>query len=144
MTNRRVILKALAATSVILGLPTIGNAQAIFSSTDLGGGLTLLSGAGSNVVIAVGADSVVVVNGGAEANAAALLAEINRISGNLPISTLFNTNWRAEHCGLNALLGTKILGYGRVLIFTSTGKTRAICRCRQPLAPIVLSTKPTV
>ena len=107
MTNRRVILKALATTGVILGLPPIGSAQAIFSSTDLGGGLTLLSGAGSNVVIAVGADSVVVVNGGAEANAAALLAEINRISGNLPISALFNTNWRAEHCGLNALLGAQ-------------------------------------
>jgi glyoxylase-like metal-dependent hydrolase (beta-lactamase superfamily II) len=105
MIKRRDVLIGLAATCVVLGLPGITLAQAGFSSTSLGGNLWLISGAGSNVVIAEGTDSVVVVNGGLKENADALLAEINRITNNKPISALFNTNWRPENCGLNYLLG---------------------------------------
>jgi glyoxylase-like metal-dependent hydrolase (beta-lactamase superfamily II) len=105
MIKRRDILIGLCSACVILGLPGISLAQSGFSSTDLGGNLTLISGAGSNVVIAEGPDSVVVVNGGSQENAEALLAEINRLTGNKPISALFNTNWRPENCGLNYLLG---------------------------------------
>ena len=82
MIKRRDILIGLCATCVILGLPGISLAQSGFSTTDLGGNLTLISGAGSNVVIAEGPDSVVVVNGGLQENASALLAEINRLTGN--------------------------------------------------------------
>jgi cyclase len=105
MIKRRNILIGLAAACVVLGLPGISLAQAGFSSTSLGSDLTLISGAGSNVVIAEGPDSVVVVNGGLRENAEALLAEINRLTNNKPITALFNTNWRPENCGLNYLLG---------------------------------------
>ncbi len=105
MIKRRDVLIGLAAACVVLGLPGIALAQASFSSTSLGGNLTLISGAGSNVVIAEGTDSVVVVNGGLQENAEALLAEIQRLTNNKPISALFNTNWRPENCGLNYLLG---------------------------------------
>ena len=105
MIKRRDILIGMAAACVVLGLPGLSWAQSGFSSTSLGGNLTLISGAGTNVVIAEGMDSVVVVNGGLQENAEALLAEINRLTGNKPISALFNTNWRPENCGLNYLLG---------------------------------------
>ena len=105
MIRRRDILIGLAAACVVLGLPGISLAQSGFTSTSLGSGMTLISGAGSNVVIAEGPDSVVVVNGGLQENATALLVEINRLTNNKPISALFNTNWRPENCGLNYLLG---------------------------------------
>jgi glyoxylase-like metal-dependent hydrolase (beta-lactamase superfamily II) len=105
MIKRRDLLIGLAAACVVLGLPTFSLAQSSFSSKSLGGSVTVISGAGSNVVIAEGPDSVVVVDGGLQENAQALLAEINRLTNNKPISALFNTNWRPEHCGLNYLLG---------------------------------------
>ncbi|MES2625688.1 MAG: MBL fold metallo-hydrolase [Pseudomonadota bacterium] len=105
MMNRRNILLGMAAAVVIMGLPGISIAQTGFTTTSLGDKLTLISGAGSNVVVAEGPDSVVVINGGLQENAEALLTQINSLTGNKPISALFNTNWRPENCGLNYLLG---------------------------------------
>src|SRR5690606_6293028 len=84
------------------------------SSTLLADGIHLITGAGSNVVVAEGPDSVVVIDGGLQAHAGDLLAEINRITGNKPASALFNTCWRPPHTGLNHLLapqGVTIMGH---------------------------------
>ncbi len=105
MIKRRSFLQGFGATALALQFPLQANAQGTFTATDLGGGLTLLGGAGSNVVVAEGADAVVIVGGGHPDHAEALLAEINRLTSNKPISALFNTNWRRENCGLNTVLG---------------------------------------
>src|SRR5688572_6419124 len=105
MNTRRRLLKALSATPILMGMAGHVHAQSGFTNTDLGGGLTLIQGAGSNVVVAEGPDSVVVVNGGSEDKADALLVEIKRLTNNKPVAALFNTNWRPEHAGLNYLLG---------------------------------------
>jgi cyclase len=105
MTTRRTLLKTLAATSLLQGFPMALQAQGALSVTELADKLWLISGAGANVVVAEAADAVVVVNGGLQAHAEALLAEIRRLTGNKPIGTLFNTSWRPEFCGLNFLLG---------------------------------------
>lgn len=108
MNTRRRLLKALGATPIfalLAGMMGHTHAQAGFTSVDLGNGLTLIQGAGSNVVVAEGPDSVVIVNGGSEDKAEALLAEIRRLTNNKPVAALFNTNWRPEHAGLNYLLG---------------------------------------
>lgn len=106
MTTRRYILKALSLSPLMAAaLPVAGLAQGKLSTTQLAPGISLISGAGANVVVAEGSTSVVVVNGGLQESAPALLAEINRITGNKPVSTLFNTSWRPEFCGLNYLLG---------------------------------------
>ncbi len=112
MNTRRQLIKALGAaplalgaTSLLLGLSGRVGAQTGFVATELGKGLSLIQGAGSNVVVAEGPDSVVIVNGGSEDKADALLAEIKRLTNNKPVSALFNTNWRPEHAGLNHLLG---------------------------------------
>ncbi|MES2603845.1 MAG: MBL fold metallo-hydrolase [Pseudomonadota bacterium] len=110
MNTRRHLLKALGLVPLALGLaPCIHvqtvHAQTGFTTTDLGNGLRLIQGAGSNVVVAEGPDAVVIVNGGSEDKAEALLAEIKRLTNNKPVSALFNTNWRPAHAGLNYLLG---------------------------------------
>jgi glyoxylase-like metal-dependent hydrolase (beta-lactamase superfamily II) len=107
MIKRRLILKGLGAATLAVNLPLPGLAQTTFSTTDLGGGLRLISGAGSNVVVAEGPESVIVVNGGHQEHAQALLAEIKRLTSDKPISALFNTNWRPENTGLNYVLGPR-------------------------------------
>lgn len=107
MTTRRHILSALALTPLAAGLPLALRAQGGFSRTELAPGITLIGGAGTNVVVAQGASGVVVVNGGEAAAAEGLLAEIKRSTGNKPVTALFNTSWRPEYCGLNALLGAQ-------------------------------------
>ncbi len=105
LKKRREILKGFGATALALHLPLAVRAQGAFTATDLGGGLTLIGGAGSNVVVAEGPDSVVIVGGGHPEHAQALLAEIGRLTHDKPVSALFNTNWRRENCGLNTVLG---------------------------------------
>lgn len=114
MTTRRQLIKALSVTSLLSGLSVPVLAQGALRSTPLGEGLTLISGAGANVLVAEGRDAVVVVNGGLREHAEALLAEIHRLTGNKPITALFNTSWRPEYCGLNYLLGpqsTRIIAH---------------------------------
>lgn len=103
--TRRNILAALAAGA--LAAPLRLGAQGQLQSTPLAPGLTLIQGAGANVVLAESADEVLVVNGGLPEHAEALLAEINRLTGGKKVTTLFNTAWRPELCGLNHLLGPR-------------------------------------
>jgi glyoxylase-like metal-dependent hydrolase (beta-lactamase superfamily II) len=104
---RRTLLQALALSPLALspGLPAL--AQNALTTTALNDTLTLISGAGANVVVAVGPDSVVIVDGGLEADAQALLAAIDRLAAGKPVAALFNTNWRPDKSGLNRLLGAR-------------------------------------
>ena len=114
MIKRRSLLKGLGAGTLALQLPLRVQAQGRFTTTDLGNGLTLIGGAGSNVVIAEGPDAILIVGGGHPEHAEALLAEIKRLTNDRPIQALFNLNWRRENCGLNTLLGpqgTRIIAH---------------------------------
>ena len=105
MYTRRELCMGFGVASLALQFPIQLQAQSAFTATDLGGGLTLIGGAGSNVLVAEGPDSVVIVGGGHPENAQALMAEISRLTNDKPVSALFNTNWRRENCGLNTVLG---------------------------------------
>lgn len=105
MLKRRSVLKGLGAGALALHLPLSVRAQGALTTTDLGSGLTLIAGAGSNVVVADGPEGVLVVGGGHPDHAEALLAEIKRVTNDKPIAALFNLNWRRDNCGLNTLLG---------------------------------------
>jgi glyoxylase-like metal-dependent hydrolase (beta-lactamase superfamily II) len=106
MNTRRKLLKALGLVPVMISLASpLQAATAAFTRLDLGNGLTLLQGAGTNVVVAESTDGVVIVNGGSQDKAEALLTEIKKLTHNKPVKALFNTNWRPEHLGLNYLLG---------------------------------------
>lgn len=107
MIKRRSILQGLGATALALQFPLPLRAQGQFTATDLGGGLTLIGGAGSNVVVMEGQASIVIVGGGHPDHAEALLAEIERLTNGKPVDVLFNLNWRRENCGLNTILGPR-------------------------------------
>lgn len=111
--RRRQLLAAMLASPALAVLPDVAFAQAL-SVTELADRMWLVRGAGANVVVAEGNTGVVVIDGGLREHAKALLAEINRLTGNKPVKVLFNTNWRPEHTGLNYLLGgtgTRIMAH---------------------------------
>jgi glyoxylase-like metal-dependent hydrolase (beta-lactamase superfamily II) len=74
------------------------------TTTDLGG-LTLLQGAGCNVVAMQGPDGALMIDGGLAANANALLRAVYDATGNDRIHTLINTHWHPEHTGANEAVG---------------------------------------
>jgi len=74
-------------------------------STDDLGGLTLLQGAGCNVVAMRGGDGALMVDGGLGAHAAALLEALRRATGNSRVHTLINTHWHPDHTGANEVVG---------------------------------------
>lgn len=103
--GRRRLLQGAALGGLALGLPAGLLAQAAATSRPLRGNLHLVTGAGCNVLVAVGPDGLLVVDGGLQAYSDTLLEEIDRLGQGRPVQILFNTNWRPEHCGLNYTLG---------------------------------------
>jgi glyoxylase-like metal-dependent hydrolase (beta-lactamase superfamily II) len=74
------------------------------SATDLGG-LTLLQGAGCNVIAMRGEDGALMIDGGLAANADALLRAVRERTGNSRVHTLINTHWHPEQTGANEAVG---------------------------------------
>jgi len=101
---------AQAAGTAALGSalwPLTGRSQqaaANITAMDLGG-LTLLQGAGCNVVAMPGDDGALMIDGGLAANADALLQAVYAATGNDRIGMLINTHWHAEQVGANEAVG---------------------------------------
>jgi glyoxylase-like metal-dependent hydrolase (beta-lactamase superfamily II) len=100
--TRRQVLRGAAAGLVAGGFARLGAAQApALSVADLGAGLTLVRGAGANVVVLASASGLLLVDGGHEAHSKALLDLLAERWPGRAIEILFNTNWRDEHIGAN-------------------------------------------
>ena len=69
------------------------------------GGLTLLQGAGCNVVAMSGPDGALLIDGGLAANSEALLKAVGAATGSSRTSTLINTHWHPEQTGSNLSVG---------------------------------------
>ena len=104
-TRRQVLIGATAGL-LAARWPRLARAQAAgaVSLTDLGPDLVLASGAGANVVALASADGLLLVDGGAEAHAAALQGALGQRWPGRPVKIAFNTNWRDDHTGANAAL----------------------------------------
>src|SRR5207244_3605699 len=63
------------------------------------GGLTLLQGAGCNVVTAPGPEGALLIDGGLATNSKALLKAMEKATGHSRVSTLINTHWHPEQTG---------------------------------------------
>ena len=74
------------------------------TATDLGG-VTLLQGAGCNVIAIPGQDGALMIDGGLAANADALLAAVRTATGSTRIHTLINTHGHPEQTGANEAVG---------------------------------------
>jgi glyoxylase-like metal-dependent hydrolase (beta-lactamase superfamily II) len=105
--GRREFLQALAGAAV-LALPPTARAQAGPSATKLGERITLITGAGNNVIALAGDDGSLLVDAGDAAHAPDVLKLAGRVS------TVFNTHYHLESTGGNDLMagaGAKILAH---------------------------------
>ena len=103
---------ALAAAAIALAGRT--HAAPALAASPLPGGLTLIAGAGGNVVVARGPGGAVMVDCGHADQADALVALALQSAGARQVATLFNTCWRLEQTGGNALAaarGARILAH---------------------------------
>jgi glyoxylase-like metal-dependent hydrolase (beta-lactamase superfamily II) len=70
------------------------------------GGLTLLQGAGCNVVAVPGPDGALLIDGGLAVNSGALLKAVAQATGTTRVATLINTHWHPEQTGSNLAAGS--------------------------------------
>src|SRR5579862_7803044 len=90
--NRRDFLRVVAG----LPLARLAFPQASLTTTKLTDNISLISGAGSNVLVLTTPDGVLMVDGGAPEHSADLL----KLAGG-PVRVLFNTHWHLDHTGSN-------------------------------------------
>lgn len=105
-TDRRRFLRGalgLAAGACLPGYRAAAAPQPGIESREIAPGVSLVTGAGSNVLTLAGPDGLVMVDGGLAANSRALLRHVQ--AGGRQVRTLFNTHWHWDHTGSNEALG---------------------------------------
>src|SRR5512139_3275367 len=75
------------------------------TTTRLSDHLVHISGAGGNVIVVMGSDGVVMINGGVRERSADLLSVIAEQTSGKKVQALFNMDWHPEHTGSNEPLG---------------------------------------
>ena len=86
-------------------LARVGRAAGNVVVTPVTAGLTLLSGAGGNVLVAATDTGKVLVDSGAAAFGEAVLATLDELPGGR-VTTLFNTHWHLDQVGSNEAFGS--------------------------------------
>jgi len=107
------------------------------TTTDLGG-VTLLQGAGCNVIALPGKDGALMIDGGLAANADALLASVRNVTGSSRIHTLINTHWHPEQVGANEAVGRGggvIFAHEQTKVYLSNAVYSVTFKGRRPALP---------
>jgi glyoxylase-like metal-dependent hydrolase (beta-lactamase superfamily II) len=128
VADRRDVLKALAGGAVLAA--TSGAWRAASAGDDdkltvepLRGGLTLITGAGCNVVLLTTPDGAVQVDSGTSMRSQDLAKLAAERLGSAPTRTLFNTHWHLDHTGGNEAVapsGTPIIAHENTRLWMST------------------------
>jgi glyoxylase-like metal-dependent hydrolase (beta-lactamase superfamily II) len=79
--------------------------QATVTTTPLNDHLHLLSGAGGNALLVSSGEGLVLVNGGSPERSDEVLKAVVAQGGGKRMTTLFNTDWCADHTGSNESVG---------------------------------------
>ncbi len=106
--KRREFLRGLAAGAAVLSLPRGAFGQASLTITKLTDTLTLISGAGNNIVALAGSGGSLLVDCGDAAHA----QDVLKITGR--VNTVINTHWHLESTGANdamAKAGAKLVSH---------------------------------
>jgi glyoxylase-like metal-dependent hydrolase (beta-lactamase superfamily II) len=91
--------------------------------TELGARLWMVSGLGGNVVVFDSPEGVLLVDGGADGQAARLMKTVRSLTGGRQVHTLFNTHWHHEQTGANPVLGpagTRIIAHENTRLWLAT------------------------
>jgi len=124
-SSRRAFLRNLAggAAGVVLAPRVFAQTGAPLEVHKLTDTFLLISGAGGNVLAVVGADGVLLVNGGSAERSAELLKVVADHSAGKPVQVLFNTCWHPQHTGSNETLGkagAKIIAHENTKLWLGT------------------------
>ena len=104
--TRRDTLKTLLGGSAALALlPSSGAQSAGLAVTKLADNFSLISGAGSNVLLFTAPEGNLLVDGGSPERSADLLKLVADQTGNKRVRVLYNTHWHYESTGSNEALG---------------------------------------
>jgi len=128
-SNRRDFCRSMLA--VTAGLPFASRALGAFgqapaspiSVTRIADNLSLITGAGNNVLLLNGNDGALLVDGGTAERSADLLKVVAEQTGGKPVRVLFNTHWHLESTGSNDTLGkagVKIIAHENTKLWMST------------------------
>jgi cyclase len=109
MLSRRGFLNAAAASAgTLLAASPVAQAReakAKLAAQDLGSRLTLITGAGANVVVFGAPEGPMIFDGGTRPNAKTLLKLALSVADAKKAHTLVNSHWHPEQTGLNETLG---------------------------------------
>jgi glyoxylase-like metal-dependent hydrolase (beta-lactamase superfamily II) len=106
-------MKTMAGSAIVLSAFRTASGQNLTASK-LADNFTLVSGAGSNVLVLSTPEGVLMVDGGMGEHSAELLKLISGQSDMARIQVLFNTHWHLDHTGSNesvASTGAKIVAH---------------------------------
>jgi cyclase len=127
--RRRFLALTLGATAAALGAELgnrIGRASAQAgapTATTLKDGLTLLRGAGGNVLVLAANGGGAVVDSGAPEHAASVASLVREKLGDRRLDALFNTHWHPAHTGGNDALApnaAKVIAHANTRLWMST------------------------
>jgi len=99
--------RLLAGTaSLTLGHVVFGQRPpSAIAATKLAENLTMITGAGANIMVITGTDGLMMVDGGLPDRSTELLKTISDQFDQRPVKALFNTHWHLDHTGSNEALG---------------------------------------
>jgi cyclase len=119
MSGRRHFLKTLVGGAAGLTVPSLFARGALAEAAPIAVAhledhLAVISGAGGNVVVLSGPESVLLVDSGSRERSRDLLGALADLPGGKRIDTVFNTHWHWDHTGANELLrqrGARIIAH---------------------------------
>jgi glyoxylase-like metal-dependent hydrolase (beta-lactamase superfamily II) len=101
--DRRAVLRGIASGAAALALGRAHAADAL-TKTPVAPGVTLIGGAGGNVLVVATDAGQIVVDSGVAAARDAVVAALGDLPGGR-VAALFNTHWHLDQVGANATLG---------------------------------------
>jgi glyoxylase-like metal-dependent hydrolase (beta-lactamase superfamily II) len=122
MTTRRTFVEGALGAALMATAPLARGAS--IESSPVASGITLLSGAGANVLAASTSEGIIAVDSGHADATAALLEALEALPGGARVHTLFNTHWHREQVGGNEALGSQgaaIVAHEKTRLRLSTG-----------------------